>query len=75
MVGHAIIGFVIGVCAKLLLNDPAGLVITALIGMMGGWLGGYIGRALGWYREGEPAGFGLSVAGAIVLLVAYRFIP
>ena len=76
MVGHAVLGLVIGVCAKLLIpgHDPGGLIVTAIVGMVGGWLGGYLGRALGWYREGEPAGFGMSVVGAMVLLVAYRFI-
>jgi uncharacterized membrane protein YeaQ/YmgE (transglycosylase-associated protein family) len=76
MIGHAILGLVIGICAKLLLpgHDPGGLFVTAIIGMVGGWLGGYLGRALGWYREGEPAGFGMSVVGAMVLLVVYRFI-
>jgi len=76
MIGHAVLGLVIGVCAKLLIpgHDPGGLIVTAIVGMVGGWLGGYLGRALGWYREGEPAGFGMSVVGAMVLLVAYRFI-
>jgi uncharacterized membrane protein YeaQ/YmgE (transglycosylase-associated protein family) len=75
-IGHAILGLVIGVCAKLLLpgHDPGGIIVTAIIGMVGGWLGGYLGRALGWYRQGEPAGFGMSVVGAKVLLVAYRFL-
>jgi uncharacterized membrane protein YeaQ/YmgE (transglycosylase-associated protein family) len=76
MIGHAILGLVIGICARLLLpgSDPGGIVVTAIIGMVGGWLGGVIGRALGWYQEGHPAGFGMSVVGAMVLLLAYRFI-
>jgi uncharacterized membrane protein YeaQ/YmgE (transglycosylase-associated protein family) len=46
--------------------------VTALIGMAGGWLGGLIGRGLGWYDKNHPAGFGMSVVGAMVLLLAYR---
>ena len=76
MVGQALCGLVIGVIAKLLLpgRDPGGLITTALIGMVGGWVGGRIGRLLGWYEEGHPAGWGLSVVGAMLLLLIYRFI-
>jgi uncharacterized membrane protein YeaQ/YmgE (transglycosylase-associated protein family) len=76
MIGQALFGLVIGVVAKLLLpgRDPGGLIVTALIGMVGGWLGGRIGRMLGWYQEGHPAGFGMSVVGAILLLLVYRFV-
>ena len=76
MIGHAVFGLIVGVVAKLLLpgHDPGGLLVTALIGMVGGWLGGVIGRALGWYGEGHPAGFVMSVIGAMALLLAYRYI-
>jgi uncharacterized membrane protein YeaQ/YmgE (transglycosylase-associated protein family) len=67
---------VIGVVAKLLLpgRDPGGLIVTALIGMVGGWVGGRIGRFLGWYEEGHPAGWAMSIVGAMVLLLVYRFV-
>lgn len=76
MIGQALVGLVVGVVAKLLLpgRDPGGIVVTALIGLIGGWVGGRIGRLLGWYEEGHPAGFVMSVVGAMVLLLAYRFI-
>jgi uncharacterized membrane protein YeaQ/YmgE (transglycosylase-associated protein family) len=76
MIGQALFGLVVGIIAKLLLpgHDPGGLIVTALIGMVGGWLGGRIGRALGWYEEGHPAGFGMSIVGAMVLLVIYRYL-
>ena len=76
MIGQAVIGLLVGIVAKLLLpgHDPGGLLVTALIGLVGGWLGGRIGRMLGWYDEGHPAGFAMSVVGAMVLLVVYRFI-
>ena len=76
MIGHALFGLVVGLVAKLLLpgRDPGGLLVAALIGMVGGWLGGRIGRMLGWYEEGHPAGFGMSVVGAMVLLLVYRFV-
>lgn len=76
MIGQALLGLVIGVVAKLLLpgRDPGGLIVTALIGLVGGWVGGRIGRLLGWYEEGHPAGFGMSVVGAMLLLLVYRFV-
>jgi uncharacterized membrane protein YeaQ/YmgE (transglycosylase-associated protein family) len=76
MIGQALVGLVVGVVAKLLLpgRDPGGILVTALIGLIGGWVGGRIGRLLGWYEEGHPAGFVMSVVGAMVLLLAYRFI-
>ena len=76
MIGHALFGLVVGIVAKLLLPgpDPGGLIVTAIIGMVGGWLGGLIGRVLGWYPEGHPAGFGMSIVGAMALLLGYRFL-
>lgn len=76
MIGHAIVGLIVGVCAKLLMPgpDPGGLIVTMLLGLAGGFVGGWIGRALGWYQPGHPAGFLMSVVGAMVLLLAYRYI-
>ncbi len=76
MIGHALFGLLIGVVARILLpgSDRHGLIVTALVGMAGGWLGGYIGRMLGWYKEGEAAGFLMSVVGAMILFLIYRFV-
>ena len=76
MIGHAFVGLLVGICAKLLLPgaDPGGLIVTALIGIAGGFVGGWIGRLLGWYPAGHPAGFVMSVVGAMALLLAYRFV-
>jgi uncharacterized membrane protein YeaQ/YmgE (transglycosylase-associated protein family) len=69
-----IIGLVVGAIAKFLMpgKDPGGFIVTILIGIAGALLAGFLGRALGWYREGEVAGFIASVFGAIILLVLYR---
>ena len=37
-------------------------------------LGGFLGRALGLYREADAAGFIMAVLGALLLLVFYRVI-
>jgi uncharacterized membrane protein YeaQ/YmgE (transglycosylase-associated protein family) len=69
-----LIGFVIGLVAKFLMpgRDPGGFIITILLGIAGSFLAGVLGRAMGWYNEGEPAGFIFSVVGAILLLILYR---
>jgi uncharacterized membrane protein YeaQ/YmgE (transglycosylase-associated protein family) len=55
-------------------RDPGGFVITILLGIAGAVTGGYIGRGLGWYEANQPAGFFMSLIGAIVLLALYRMI-
>ena len=70
----AIIGLVIGAVAKLIMpgKDPGGIFITMLLGIAGSLLAGWLGRAVGWYQEGQSAGFIMSVIGAIILLAIYR---
>jgi uncharacterized membrane protein YeaQ/YmgE (transglycosylase-associated protein family) len=55
-------------------KDPGGFIVTILLGICGALVAGFLGRALGWYGEGEPAGFVASVIGAILLLVLYRLL-
>jgi uncharacterized membrane protein YeaQ/YmgE (transglycosylase-associated protein family) len=71
-----LIGLVIGAVAKFLMpgKDPGGIIITSLIGVAGSFVATYAGRALGWYQEGQAAGFIMSVVGAIVLLALYHMI-
>jgi uncharacterized membrane protein YeaQ/YmgE (transglycosylase-associated protein family) len=67
-------GLVVGVIAKLLMpgRDPGGFIVTILLGIAGALIGGFIGRAMGLYVEGEGAGWLMSILGAIVLLALYR---
>jgi uncharacterized membrane protein YeaQ/YmgE (transglycosylase-associated protein family) len=76
VIGWIIFGLIVGIVAKFLMpgRDPGGFVVTAVLGIVGALLGGYLGRAMGWYREGEPAGFILAVIGAIIVLVLYRLL-
>ncbi|MEP6956981.1 MAG: GlsB/YeaQ/YmgE family stress response membrane protein [Chthoniobacterales bacterium] len=71
-----VIGLIIGAIAKLLMpgKDPGGFIITILLGIAGSFIAGFLGRAMGWYAEGEPVGWIASVVGAILLLVIYRLI-
>jgi uncharacterized membrane protein YeaQ/YmgE (transglycosylase-associated protein family) len=74
LIGWILFGLLVGIVAKLLMpgRDPGGFIVTILLGIAGALIGGYLGRAVGWYREGDPVGFLMAVAGAIVLLLLYR---
>jgi len=69
-------GLVIGVIAKLLMpgRDPGGFIITILLGIAGALVGGFIGRAAGFYGPGDSAGWIISILGASVLLALYRML-
>jgi uncharacterized membrane protein YeaQ/YmgE (transglycosylase-associated protein family) len=71
-----IIGLIVGAVAKLLMpgKDPGGFIITMLLGIAGSLVGTWLGRAVGWYREGESAGFIMSVIVAIILLAIYHLV-
>jgi uncharacterized membrane protein YeaQ/YmgE (transglycosylase-associated protein family) len=73
-IGWIIFGLIVGIVGKFLMpgRDPGGFIVTILLGIAGALLGGFVGRALGFYQEGEPAGFIMAVLGAIILLAIYR---
>jgi uncharacterized membrane protein YeaQ/YmgE (transglycosylase-associated protein family) len=76
MLGWILFGLVVGAIAKLLMpgRDPGGWIITILLGIAGALLGGFIGRAAGWYGPNDSAGFLMSLLGAIILLALYRML-
>ena len=67
-------GLVVGIIAKLLMpgRDPGGFIVTILLGIAGALVGGFAGRAMGFYGTNESAGWIMSILGAIVLLALYR---
>lgn len=71
-----VIGFIVGLIAKFFVpgRDPGGFVVTSLLGVGGAIVAAYLGRELGWYLPGEPAGFFASVIGAILILVIFRLL-
>jgi len=75
IIGWIVFGLVVGIIAKFLMpgRDPGGFVITALIGIAGALVGGFVGRFIGLYKEGDPVGFVMAVIGSIILLAVYRF--
>jgi uncharacterized membrane protein YeaQ/YmgE (transglycosylase-associated protein family) len=74
ILGWIVFGLVVGALAKLIMpgKDPGGIFITIVLGIVGALLGGFLGRLIGLYKEGEPAGFIGALVGAIVLLWLYR---
>ncbi len=76
ILGWIVIGLIAGGIAKLLMpgKDPGGCLITILLGIAGALLAGFVGKAIGWYNEGEAAGFLAAIVGAFIILFIYRLI-
>jgi uncharacterized membrane protein YeaQ/YmgE (transglycosylase-associated protein family) len=76
VIGWIIFGLIVGIVAKFVMpgRDPGGFIVTVLLGIAGALLGGYLGRAVGLYQEGDPVGFIMAVVGSIVLLILYRVV-
>jgi uncharacterized membrane protein YeaQ/YmgE (transglycosylase-associated protein family) len=75
IIGWIVFGLVVGIVAKFLMpgRDPGGFVVTAILGIVGALVGGFVGRSIGWYGDGDPVGFIMAVVGAIAVLAVYRF--
>jgi uncharacterized membrane protein YeaQ/YmgE (transglycosylase-associated protein family) len=73
-----IIGAIAGFVAKFLVpgdkHEPAGFVLTAILGIVGAMLATWLGQAIGWYRPGEGAGFIGAVVGAVIVLIIWGMV-
>ena len=76
VLGWILFGLVVGIIAKLLMpgRDPGGFIVTTILGIVGAVIGGFLGRTLGLYGPGEPAGFLMATLGAVLLLFIYRMV-
>jgi uncharacterized membrane protein YeaQ/YmgE (transglycosylase-associated protein family) len=74
MIYFLIFGLVVGALARFIVpgRESGGWLLSLLLGVAGSFAGTFLGRAMGLYREGAPAGFIMSLLGAILLLVAYH---
>jgi uncharacterized membrane protein YeaQ/YmgE (transglycosylase-associated protein family) len=76
ILGWIIFGLIVGALAKLVMpgRDPGGIFVTIVLGIVGALLGGWLGRAIGWYGPNEAAGFVMALLGALILLGLYRLL-
>lgn len=70
-----LVGLIVGALAKAIMpgKDPGGFIVTILLGIAGSVVGTWIGRAVGWYQNGQSAGFIVSILGALLILAVYHF--
>lgn len=66
----ALVGLVVGLVARAIMpgTQSLGFILTALLGIAGSFIAGYLGQMVGIYQAGQGAGFIGSVVGAILLL-------
>lgn len=70
-----IIGFVAGIIARILAagpNNPAGFILTTLLGIGGAFVATFIGQAIGWYGPNQSAGLIGAVIGALIVLFVWH---
>ncbi len=74
LLAFLLFGLVVGALARFIVpgREPGGWVISMLLGIGGAMLGGFFGRMIGLYRPGQPAGFFMSLLGAVVLVALYH---
>ena len=65
-----IVGFIVGLIARAIMpgDQNMGIIMTTILGIVGAVVAGFLGQTMGWYAEGEPAGWIASVVGAIIVL-------
>ena len=71
-----VIGLLAGAIAKAITpgRDPSGCLITIVLGIAGALLAGFLGQKMGWYHQGEGAGFLAAIVGAVLILIVYRLV-
>jgi uncharacterized membrane protein YeaQ/YmgE (transglycosylase-associated protein family) len=78
IIGWIVFGFVVGVIARFILpgQQPMGIMLTTVLGVVGSFVGGYLGSLIhgGPMDASQPAGWIGSIVGAILLLVAFHFV-
>lgn len=72
-----IFGLIVGIIAKFLMpgdNEPKGFIMTAILGIVGSFVGTFLGQALGFYAPGEAGGWIASIIGAIIVLYVWSLV-
>jgi uncharacterized membrane protein YeaQ/YmgE (transglycosylase-associated protein family) len=70
--GYIVFGLIVGILARLLMpgRDPAGFIVTALLGMAGALVGTFLGRVI--WGATYQGGWIAAIIGAVLLLALYR---
>jgi uncharacterized membrane protein YeaQ/YmgE (transglycosylase-associated protein family) len=73
LIWSIIVGFFVGLIARAIMpgGDKMGFIMTTLLGIVGSLVGGVIGGVVSKPKEGakfHPAGFLLSIVGALIVL-------
>lgn len=78
LIWKLLMGLIVGAIARLLIpgresiaGGALGWLITALIGVAGAFLGTWLAF---WRGAGYTAGWIMSIVGAVILLLIYRFV-
>lgn len=76
LIWSIVVGFVVGLIARFLMpgRDPAGFIVTTLLGILGAFIASFLGQTMGWYAPDQPAGFFAAVIGAMIVLFIYRLV-
>ena len=73
-----VFGLVVGVIARFIMpgRQSMGLIMTALLGIAGSFVGGYLGTLVhgGEIAASQPAEWIGSIIGALILLVGYSML-
>jgi uncharacterized membrane protein YeaQ/YmgE (transglycosylase-associated protein family) len=79
IIAWIILGLIAGAIAKFLMpgNDPGGILVTIVIGIVGAVIGGFVWNLLTGndsYGDLDIGGIIIAVIGALILLAGYRAI-
>ncbi|WP_323028918.1 GlsB/YeaQ/YmgE family stress response membrane protein [Castellaniella defragrans] len=76
IIGMIIVGFIVGLIARAIMpgDQKLGWILTAVLGIVGSIVAGYLGAALGIYEAGQGAGWIGSIVGALIVLGVYGLI-
>ncbi|AHI00640.1 GlsB/YeaQ/YmgE family stress response membrane protein [Kutzneria viridogrisea] len=79
IIAWIVLGLIVGAIAKAIMpgKDGGGLIITMLLGVVGGFVGGIIGKALFGVDIGgffEIRTWLLAILGAVIVLGIYRLV-
>ena len=76
IISMIIVGFIVGLLARAIMpgDQKMGWILTTILGIVGAFVAGYLGQAMGWYMPGEGAGWIGSIVGAIIVLFIYGLV-